>query len=226
MADLTGDGVMDLVVATRIHDNPWALKAGVKDGKMTYEEFSGMRRGAIMTAVEAADFDGDGRMDLAVGYMIKQLGVWRTGLDLVLAREGDEPWDRRPIYVVEYRNGIRAIAVGNLDEEEGLDIVAATGNGELLAFLGDGEGEFVREAMPETPPLEDNCSGWTLRLANLDGSAGDEIVVSYGGEESGMPGLEGLFRKGCKNGGSIRVWSPSSKESMPTGAKAGAEDAP
>jgi len=47
--------------------------------------------------------------------------------------------------------------------------VALTSTGETWVFLGDGKGWFTREAATGIPPYAGGCTGYHVRLADLDG---------------------------------------------------------
>ncbi|MEO1083277.1 MAG: hypothetical protein AAFY88_03460 [Acidobacteriota bacterium] len=45
-----------------------------------------------------------------------------------------------------------------------------------------------------------------MRLADLDGDGGEEVIAAFAGEEVGFPGLARLSKPGCPGQGSVRVW--------------------
>ena len=156
--------------------------------------------------MEAADHDRDGVVELIVGYQsYDQDGVWRTGVDLFSADE-DLDWERRPLFASEGQRGIYSLATGDLDGDGHLDVVTVSGDAEIWVFLGDGGGFFVREESPELPAAAKGCHGYALRLRDLDGDGGDEMIVAFAGEESGLPGIAGLHQPGCPRQGSLRAW--------------------
>jgi hypothetical protein len=149
--------------------------------------------------VAAADFDGDGRVDLAIGYIASEL-TWRSGVDILLNRP-DGKWERRPLAVVDGREGVTALAAGDLNGDGARDLVALTGEGQTWIFLGDGKGGFTREEASGIPPYADRCRGYHVALADLDGDGKDEIVAAFAGEGSSVydPDL-------CSTGGGILAW--------------------
>jgi hypothetical protein len=62
-----------------------------------------------------------------------------------------------------------------------------------VPFRGDGRGGFVRE--PDVASPLGTCSGRHVALADVDGEAGDEILVSYADEDPG-----------CPSGGGVIAW--------------------
>jgi hypothetical protein len=72
------------------------------------------------------------------------------------------------IFAEESRDGPVALATGDLEGRGHKDLVALTGDGRTLVFLGDGHGSFSREKHPP-PVFNGNCRGAHVELANLDG---------------------------------------------------------
>ncbi len=57
-------------------------------------------------------------------------------------------------------------------------------------LLGDGKRGFVEEKNAgELPAEREGCTGWMVRLKDLDGDHRDEVVIAYAGEPSGYPGM-------------------------------------
>ena len=65
---------------------------GQADGTWQAVEIPALRKSILARSVAAADFDGDGRTELAVGYLSIELGVWRSGID-VFEMQADDAAD-------------------------------------------------------------------------------------------------------------------------------------
>ena len=137
-----------------------------------------------------ADFDGDGRADLALGYHQPRTEgkSWTSGSTCSSA--GKAAAGSRRCWRSTGSDGPWSLATGDLDGDGHTDLVAATGNGEVWVFLGDGTGKFSRESGDGLVPPGGGCTGFHVALADLDGVPGDEVVVAFAGE----PGSESDLR--------------------------------
>jgi hypothetical protein len=110
---------------------------------------------------------------------------------------------------VEDQSDVTALATGDVDADGHLDLVALTGYGETWVFTGDGKGSFTRQkAAP--PAYPGACSGYHVRLADLDGRPGDEIVASFAGEGNALfstgIALPGIKDRSCPTQGGFQAW--------------------
>jgi hypothetical protein len=198
VGDFNGDGRPDFAVGSSVQGRRDLVHLGRADGGWDNVEID-VRPSAYVRSVLAADFDRDGRSDLAVGYISYEGGVWRTGIDVFYSRPGGK-WERRTLAVKEGRDGVTALGSGDLDGDGNLDLVALTGAGETWIFLGDGKGFFTRETAG-IPAYGPGCTGSRVRLADLDGDGKDEMVTSWAGEYSPMNAPDV-----CRSQGGITAW--------------------
>ena len=226
IGDFDQDDRPDVAVATRIRGNKRILRNSSpgKDGLLAPVPLEQVRTRGRITSVEAANLSGEGVDELLVGYVNRDLGVWRTGID-VFYHDGEEGWTRRVLISEESRKGVSSMAVGELDGDGALDVVALTGNGDVWIFLGDGRGFFDREASPETPPPVPGCAGWDVQMIDLDGDGGNEVVASFAGERTGPVGLPVGTMPGCSGQGRIEAWKVASRGAEPDSAPAGGTEA-
>ncbi|HWM89344.1 MAG TPA: VCBS repeat-containing protein [Thermoanaerobaculia bacterium] len=197
LGDVNGDGITDLFTGSSVMGLRSALHLGREDGTWQTVVVDPLRPNAIFRGAGLGDFDGDGRLDIAVGYLNFEALVWRTGVDALLQRDGS--WERRPLAHEEGKDGMYGLAVGDVDGDRALDIVALTGAGKSLVFLGDGKGGFTREESSDLG--HPGCSGYHVELVDLDGDGAAEVVAGFGGEGSELLGPEL-----CPSGGSLRAW--------------------
>jgi hypothetical protein len=201
VGDFDADGRRDFVTASGILGRTDLVYLGTADGDWRQLTVPAIRQFAYVRAVASADFDGDGRDDLAIGYLSYELETWRSGVDLLLARSGDT-FERQVLTSVEDKTGVFALATGDLDGDHARDLVALTGNGETMIFLGDGHGRFTHEKTPP-PAWTGLCRGVHAELRDLDGDGRDDVIAAFAEESSDSTG-----EQRCPQGGGIAAWKP------------------
>jgi hypothetical protein len=199
VGDFDGNGRVDFATASNMMGRRDLVNLGQEDEAWQAVDLP-LRPGGYVRAVAAADFDGDGRDDLAVAYLAYQLGIWRNGIDLHYSQP-EGRWQRRVLAAREGREAIYALDVGDLDGDGALDLFAADSDGGALVFRGDGKGFFVAEESPELQRPVGNCRAYRVRLADLDGDRRDEVVVNFADEP------DALFDPDrCPSGGGLAAW--------------------
>lgn len=202
LGDLDGDGREDIAVGTMSTASADILFLAGEGGDAEVARLPDVPRGAVLPAVATADFDGDGRQDLAVSHLHLAEDGWRSGVFLYMARA--DGWERRTLLELPGRVHIGSMTTGRLPGDEHLDLVSVDGTGEVRVLLGDGRGGFHLEAGPAMEESLAGCQGYHLALADLDGVEGDELVVGFAGE----PGGEMIFGEApsCASNGGLRAW--------------------
>lgn len=202
VGDLNGDGRTDVATGSDILGYRAIVNLAKEDGSWEPVELEELRPGAIFRTVEIADFDKDGRDDLAVGYTSFEGKVWRTGIDLLYARAGGQ-WERRALGHEESSIGIYSLSAGDLDGDGAVDLAALDGKSRIWLFLADGKGGFTREEplAGEVAGLDETCRGYNIELADLDKDGKDELVANFAGE-----GMTPFGERLCSTGGSLRAW--------------------
>lgn len=203
VGDFDRDGRVDFAAGSDRWGFTALLNLAQPDGTWKETPLTALRREGIHRAVASGDFDGDGRPDLVVGFLTREHGTYRTGIDALLNRATG--WERRALGAVESRATIHRLATGDLDGDGHTDVVGVDGQGALWVFRGDGKGGFTREPVPDLRPGE-RCQGYGLRLVDLDRDGSDEIVVSFA-EERGSQQL-GSTSPGvlCPSEGALQAW--------------------
>ena len=179
VVDLDRDGQRDLVVA-----NLGSWKPGDHDqGSVVWLR---RRKGAgfepvtlasglgRVADVEAADFDGDGDLDLVVA----EFGWRATGRVLLLENRGpDAPW---AVHVVDPRHGAIHVPVADLDGDGRPDFVAlfAQEHEAVVAFLNRGGLRFEARELYRAPHPAWGSSG--IELVDLDKDGDLDVLVTNG----------------------------------------------
>lgn len=192
--DVDGDGLPDLVTASAVAGDPRVLRLG-SDGALVRRAIETVLPVSVVRAVDVADFDGDGRDEIVIGYSASTPHA--ASLDLVAFPAGSRP--RMQLWMEEGAT-IEAVATSDLDGDGAIDIVAALHDGRLLTFRGDGRGSVTRGGDISPSAWRRGCPASALRLADVDGDAGAEIIATFAGES------------GCASGGGIEVLRASSEQ--------------
>jgi hypothetical protein len=200
VADLNADGLPDFVVTSNLmgRDNLIFLNAPDNGGYAALP--LEVRPRAYGRAVANGDFDGDGRVDIALSYVNFELGVKRTGVDLYIAG-ADGSWRRDPLISQGGKNSYEALASGDVDGDGHVDLAGLDKDGGFVLFLGDGHGKFTLESSPEAQQPRGKCRGYGLKLADIDGDGGDEIVATYADEPVAL-----YEPDRCLNNGGVAAW--------------------
>jgi hypothetical protein len=164
------------------------------DGALRPREVETLLRPAFVYAVDVADFDGDGRDEIVIGYSASATGA--GALELLSFPAGSRP--PRPLRLDD-RAAVAAIATGDIDGDGALDVVAALQDGRLITFRGDRHGSVTPDAVIDPPAWRHGCAAYAVRLADLDADTRAEIIATFAGEPPG-----------CPSGGGIEVWASTS----------------
>lgn len=200
VADFTNDGKLDIVLGTSVMGAKDIMRIGGDGGAWSKSDLPGVRPKGYVSAVDAGDWNGDGRLDLAVGYLAREANLWRTGIDVYLA-QAEGGWERKGVAVEESRDWLTALDSGDLDGDGKLDLAAATGDGEVWIFLGKGDGAFLKDKSPEVPASIRGCRGYDIQVVNLDGDPGEELVAEFAGEPSAL-----FAAMQCLEEGALLAW--------------------
>src|SRR5580692_2121543 len=183
VADFNGDGHLDLAVAIKGYDaNPGhtvAVFLGRGDGGFRADVEYGV--GYEPYAITAADFNGDGKMDIATANYL-------DGTASVLLNRGNGKFNTASNYATGHPFAPYGITAASWDPGSKPSLALATAAGTFV-LVNKGDGTF-RPALGYDPPAIQVVS---MDLNN-DGKADLIVAGDYGGEGNG--GLTMLFGKG------------------------------
>jgi hypothetical protein len=182
VVDLDGDGINDVIVAClgtfhatddRVGSVVW-LK-GAADG--TFKPITLLDGLGRVADVRAADFDGDGKLDLVVA----EFG-WHKAGSILLLENRTTDWSK-PTFVprtLDARHGTTHVPVADLNGDGKPDFVAVISQEyeTVVAFLNEGGGKFRKETIYTAPHPTWGCNG--VQLVDLDGDGKLDVLMSNG----------------------------------------------
>lgn len=216
-ADIDGDGRRDVVVAPGGLGDPRLAHRG--DGACGWvpEPVDAVRPRSYITAIAAANVDGDARDELIVGYIEFSSDQPIYGAD-VLSRAADGTWSRRALAREPGRVRIEAIGGGDFDGDGATDVAVVAEKGATRIYLGDGRGGFTREQQVLASP--GGCEAASITIGDLDRDGLADLVVGYSQEAS-------ISTAGaCPNEGAIAAWRSARAGSAPAARPATGRPAP
>jgi hypothetical protein len=161
--DVDGDGILDLVYADELR-----VLLGKGDGTFRQAFYNGR---ISANAMAFGDFDGDGKIDVALRYL-RQAGV------TILPGKGDGTFAKeRPIAVAVDRV-VTAITAADLDGDGHADLAVSTG-GTLLVLLGKGDGTFATAR-----PVAGASAATAIATADLDDDGRIDLVLAHAGDDA------------------------------------------
>jgi hypothetical protein len=183
MADVDADGVQDLLVADlgeffpADHDKGAVIwLRGLGNGKFGATWLDGWPR---VADVEAADFNGDGKNDLAVAAF----GWRKTGHVTIVENKTTNP--SRPVFTnhtIDPRpGGIHAIPV-DLNRDGRMDFVTllAQQYETVLAYINKGTGDFSFEQKVIYAAPHPNWGSSGIQLVDLDKDGDLDVLLTHG----------------------------------------------
>ncbi len=182
MVDLDGDGRQDLLIADIGFFMPEDHEKGSvvwlrQTAPFVFEKHVLAEKLPRVTDVEAADFDGDGKLDLVVAAF----GLYTRGSILLLHNRTTDWKDPQFVpEVVDTRKGAIQAQPVDLDGDGRMDFVAliAQQHETVEAFLNRGEAGFERKTIFRAPTPAWGSTG--IQLVDLDGDGDLDVLMTNG----------------------------------------------
>ncbi|MFL5244553.1 MAG: FG-GAP repeat domain-containing protein [Gemmataceae bacterium] len=182
VVDLDGDGNLDVIVAclgsfypTDARGGSVVWLRGSADGAFTaIPLLEGLGR---VADVQAADFNGDGKLDLVVAVF-----GWRKTGEILYLENRTKDWSK-PVFephVVDNRHGAIHVPVCDLNGDGKPDFVALISQEHetIVAFLNEGNGHFRKETIYSAPHPAYGSSG--IQLVDLNGDGMLDVLYTNG----------------------------------------------
>jgi autotransporter-associated beta strand protein len=160
VADLTGNGINDLVVAQEAQDTVWVLLGNGNGTFQAATSFTSNLNGQGPDSVVVADINGDNKPDILTGNL--------TGSVSVLLGNGNGTFQTGTTYP-----GVPmpAIAVADMNADGKPDVIAA-GSTVIGMLFGNGNGSFQAPLeVPNLPTID------TFAAADLNGDNRPDLVL-------------------------------------------------
>jgi hypothetical protein len=179
VGDFNGDGKLDIAVTGGGYDNTVnavTILLGNGDGTFSFAQNSTFATGSNPLPIVAADFNGDGKLDLAIAN-------YDGASVTILLGNGDGTFTPAPGSPVTVGLNPYALAVGDFNSDGKLDLVVANQTDNTLSILlGNGDGTFTPAA---SSPVALETVPFSIVAADFNNSgrlglaitSGDEVLV-------------------------------------------------
>jgi FG-GAP-like repeat/IPT/TIG domain len=151
IGDFNGDGHLDLAVGGLINGSQGAISILLGDGEGNFSMGPGFQfAGAFspIAGIALGDFNGDGKLDLAVSRLVGGLGGFDPGIVEILLGDGSGGFSLLTDISIEAAPG--QIVSGDFNGDGKLDLAVGDDHGNVTMLLGDGAGGFTTGSLSPT----------------------------------------------------------------------------
>jgi hypothetical protein len=210
VGDFNGDGYMDVVAASDTSQDPnsgsMIILLGNGDG--TFKAGASYQLGGIVSqahTITAGDFNGDGKLDLAVGLACYNIPVngCSVGAVSIYLGNGDGTFSGPTAYQTVGNSALYPV-VGDFNNDGKPDVIAgssyAPGNNaqsSLTVLLGNGDGTFTQQLYSGQPALTlpiSSLSALTTVDLNSDGKLDLAITTNSSAVQAMLGNGDGTFQ--------------------------------
>jgi hypothetical protein len=182
VVDLDQDGISDILIANLGSFLPTDRRCGsvvwlrgLGDGR--FEPITLLKDKGRIADVQAADFNGDGKLDLLVASF-----GWKSIGEIYYLENRTKDW-KKPnftINMIDDRHGAIHVPVTDLNGDGKADFVALISQEHetIVAFLNDGKGAFEKRTLYKAPHPGYGSSG--IQLIDLNGDKKIDVLYSNG----------------------------------------------
>jgi hypothetical protein len=194
-ADMNGDGNDDLLVGQQ--DGSKVRILFFSQGLLidSHEEVLG----GLPSETIVGDFDGDSRLDFAVGVTLDDgVGEITSTLEVFLQRDEQANLFEKRVLTPQFLSGVTErmapSVASDIDQDGDVDIAAMTDKGSLTLFLNDGAGEFSGDVAFSFLQSLDNPDVNSIAFSAIrSGDLNGDQVPDFAALSSGGGGLDAVL---------------------------------